>query len=273
MTAAAPLHALLFVPASRPERFSKALDAGANAVIVDLEDAVEHPLKAQARNALRDFLQANSQASVLVRVNDATTEWFADDIAVCAALPGVAGIVLPKTESADQVAKVAACGKPVLPIIESARGVLALADIAAAPGVTRLSFGALDMMLETGTQPDTEGARLVLNHIRCQILLHSAAARLEPPIDSVYPNFSDDAGLQAVAQQVRDMGFGGMLCIHPRQVNVVQQVFAPSAAELEWAQRVVAQADETGSLAFQVDGKMVDAPVIARARRIVAAAS
>ena len=209
---------------------------------------------------------------MLVRVNGAGTQWFANDLAVCAQLQGVQAVVLPKAESADQVRRVTDAGKPVLPIIESARGVLNLADIAAAKGVERLSFGSLDLMLETGTTPDTRGAAMLLDHIRCQILLHSAACGLDAPIDGVYPNFSDTEGLQNIATQVRDMGFGGMLCIHPKQVEVIQNVFAPSQTDLDWAQRVVQQADQTGSLAFQVDGKMVDAPVIARARRLLAEA-
>jgi (S)-citramalyl-CoA lyase len=260
----------LFVPASRPERFAKALQAGADAVIIDLEDAVEHGLKDQARESVRQFLTENPQASVLVRVNDATTRWFAQDIDMCASLPGVAAVVLPKAESAIHVRQVFSRGKPVMPIIESARGVLSLAEIAAAPGVTRLSFGSLDLMLETGTQPETEGAGVLLDHIRCQILLHSAMNGLEQPFDGVYPNFADLDGLAAVAGKIRDMGFAGMLSIHPKQVAVIQSVFAPSEADLAWAARVVEQADATGSLAFQVDGKMVDAPVIARARRLLA---
>ncbi|AEC18597.1 putative citrate lyase beta subunit [Pusillimonas sp. T7-7] len=266
------IRAALFVPATRPERFAKALAAGAEAVIIDLEDAVEHPLKDQARENLRQFALANPEARFLVRINDATTSWFEQDLVVCAALPSVQGIVLPKAESAQQIKRVADTGKAVLPIVESSRGVLALNEIAAAPGVERLSFGSLDMMLETGTTPDTVGASIFLDHIRSQVLLFSAAHGLQAPLDGVYPNFSDLEGLAAIAGQVRDMGFGGMLCIHPKQIPVIQSAFAPTAADREWAQRVVDTAESTGSLAFQLDGKMVDAPVIERARRILAGA-
>ncbi len=263
------IRSALFVPASRPERFAKALAAGADAVIIDLEDAVEHNMKDAARQHVREFAQAHPQASFLLRVNDATTSWFADDLAVCAEFSAVAGILLPKAESAEQVGKAFAAGKPVLPIVESAAGVLALSEIAASPGVERLSFGSLDLMLELGTAPDTAGAQLLLDHIRCQILLHSAAHRLAPPLDGVYPDFANKDGLAAVARQVRDMGFSGMLCIHPAQVPVIHSVFAPAEGELDWARRVVAVAQETGSSAFQLDGKMVDAPVIERARRML----
>jgi len=269
----ATVRTALFVPATRPERFAKALAAGADAVIIDLEDAVEQDLKAAAREHVRAFALARPQASILLRVNGAATPWFEEDLAVCAGLPAVQGMLLPKAESADQVARVAACGKPVLPIVESARGVLALGELAGAEGVSRLSFGSLDLMLELGTAPDTPAAELLLNHIRCQILLHSAAHGLEAPLDGVYPDFKDAAGLAALAGRVRDMGFGGMLCIHPAQVPVIHAAFAPTQADMSWAARVVAMADETGSSAFQLDGKMVDAPVIERARRILAAAA
>ena len=269
----ATMRTALFVPATRPERFAKALAAGADAVIIDLEDAVEQEFKDAAREHVRQFAQAHPQASFLLRVNGANTPWFNDDLAACTGLDAVKGILLPKAESASQVARVAAGGKPVLPIVESAQGVLALGELAGAQGVSRLSFGSLDLMLELGTAPDTPAAGILLNHVRCQILLHSAMHGLQAPLDGVYPNFKDEQGLAAVASLVRDMGFGGMLCIHPAQVPVIRAAFAPSQADISWAGRVVAVADETGSSAFQLDGKMVDAPVIERARRILAAAA
>lgn len=265
-----PVHCALFVPASRPERFAKALQTEADVVIIDLEDAVEYDLKDQARRNIREFLSMHPQARVWVRINDATTGWFNEDLALCADMPGVVAIVLPKAESAVQVRQARAAGKPIVPIVESARGVLALSELASAPGVMRLSFGSLDMMLEMGTRPDTAGAAVVLDHIRCQILLHSAMHGLQAPLDGVYPDFTNLEGLAAVAARSRDMGFAGLLAIHPRQVAIIQETFAPSSQEREWAKRVVDQADATGTLAFQIDGKMVDAPVIARARQLLA---
>ena len=263
------IRSALFVPATRPERFTKALAAGADAVIIDLEDAVQHDLKDQAREHLRDFASANPQASFWVRTNGATTSWFGADLALCAAHENIKGVLLPKAESALQIQQVVQAGKSVLPIVESPKGVLALEQMAAQPGVDRLSFGSLDLLLDLGSAPDTVGAALLLNHIRCQILLHSAACGLAAPLDGVYPNFSDQDGLSALARQVRDMGFGGMLCIHPAQIATIHAAFAPTAADTEWAKRIVAMADSTGSLAFQMDGEMVDAPVIERARQIL----
>jgi (S)-citramalyl-CoA lyase len=269
----AQIRTALFVPATRPDRFAKALGAGADAVIIDLEDAVEAVNKVSARDSVLEFASAHPDVAFFLRVNDAATPWFDDDLAACRRISALAGILLPKAESAHDVQRVAECGKPVLPIVESARGVTALAELAAAEGVDRLSFGSLDLMLDLNTRPDTAGADLLLNHIRCQILLHSASQGLHAPLDGVHPDFADEAGLGRIAQQVSDMGFGGMLCIHPRQIPVIHAAFAPSADEVAWARRVLAMADSSGSSAFQMDGKMVDAPVIERARHVVAGAA
>src|SRR5690554_4959861 len=123
------MRSVLFVPGSRPERFAKALAAGADAVILDLEDAVEQEHKASAREHIRDFATATPDAMFMVRVNDATTPWFEDDLALCASLESVTAIVLPKAETQAQVSQTAQTGKAVLPIVESPRGVLALAEL------------------------------------------------------------------------------------------------------------------------------------------------
>lgn len=264
-----PMRSALFVPATRPERFLKALGAGADVVIIDLEDAVERASKDQARRNMTEFAQGNPDVSFLVRVNDATTPWFESDLAVCGGFANIVGLLLPKAESADQIRRAFKAGKPVFPIVESAKGVLALDSIAASDGVDRLSFGSLDLMLDLGMTPDTAGAELLLNQVRCQILLHSKVCGLAAPLDGVYPNFSDQAGLEGIARQVCDMGFGGMLCIHPSQISTIHKAFAPGAADIEWARRVLDAAEAAHSSAFKMDGKMIDVPVIERARRIV----
>lgn len=266
------LRTALFVPATRPERFTKALASGADAVIIDLEDAVEHEAKDRARAELARFATTYPDASFLVRINDGTTPWFEKDLAVCRELPNVRGIVLPKTESAEQAYHVVGAGKPVIPLIETARGVQVLDKIASVQGVRRLSFGLLDLMLDLGVTPDTGSAAIVLNQVRFQILLLSRTHGLSAPLDSVYPDFSDPVGLAVMARQACDMGFCGMLCIHPRQIEVVHEAFLPSAQDLDWARRVMAQAGPSGAVAFKLDGRMVDLSVIERARRIVARA-
>lgn len=258
----------LFVPGSRPDRFTKALASGADTVIVDFEDAVEEPLKRQARENLGDFLAANPEARLRVRVNAPEHAEHAADLHFCAAHTGVIGVLLPKVESAAQVARVADAGKPVWPIIESARGLHDLPAIAAAAGVERLSFGGLDLGLDLGLNSGTAAAERILDQARYAILLHSRLAGLAAPLDSVFPAIQDQAGLDRASRDARDMGFGGLLCIHPSQVTAVHRALAPSAEELAWARRVL-QAGEGGDGVFVVDGQMVDAPVVGRARRLV----
>jgi len=266
------MRSALFVPGNRPERYGKALAAGADAVIIDLEDAVEDDAKDVARSHIADFAAEHPQARFLVRSNAADRPWFEADMSLCREHAAIVGVVLPKAESAAQLSRVRELtGKPIIPIVESAKGVLALDELASSEGVERLAFGYLDLMLDTGTRPDTQGARLLLDHIRCRMLLCSAAAGLQAPLDGVHPDFRDIETLTNIAIQMRDMGFSGLLCIHPAQVKAVHAAFAPSDQERDWARRVVAEFDRTGSAAFQLDGRMVDAPVIERARRILAA--
>lgn len=261
----------LFVPGSRPERFAKALASGADAVIVDFEDAVEASLKAQARENLESFLDANPEARVRVRVNAAGDPQQAADLELCGRLPGVTGILLPKAERAMQVRIAASSGKPVWPLIESARGLLALGEIAACEGVERLTFGGLDLALDIGMSSGTQAAAVVYDQVRLSLLLHSRVNDLQPPLDTVFPAFDDAEGFAATIRHGRDLGLLGALCIHPRQVAVAHAALAPGADELDWARRVV-EAAQGGAAAFQVDGQMVDAPVLARARRLLASA-
>ncbi|KAB5624550.1 CoA ester lyase [Pseudomonas putida] len=263
----------LFVPGSRPERFAKALAAGADAVIVDFEDAVEEPLKLQARDNLAAFLAAHPQARVWVRVNAPEHAGHADDLAFCAQQPGVSAVLLPKVENAAQVAVAARTGKPVLPIIETAKGLLALERIAGAEGVERLSFGSLDLALDLNLNTDSASAQRFLDQARMAVQLHSRGADLAPPLDGVFPAIGDPQGQQRAMRHAYDMGYGGALCIHPSQVPLIHGVLAPSSEELAWARRVVdASVAAKGAGAFQLDGQMIDAPVLLRAQRLLALA-
>jgi len=259
----------LFVPASRPERIAKALASGADAVIVDLEDAVEPAAKPAARENLAAFIAAHPETRLMVRINDANSAWFADDLATVRRLPPGSAILLAKAQSAAEVTAVARTGHAVIPLIETARGVTALADIAATPGVNRLTFGALDLGLDLGLTQETAAANTVLDYVRSQLIVHNAAAGLAAPLDTVFPAIADEPGLTRFATRARDMGFGGMLAIHPAQIESVHAAFAPGEEELAWAQRVLAAAAENPAGAFRLDGEMVDAPVIARAQRVV----
>lgn len=258
----------LFVPASRPERIPKALASGADRVIVDLEDAVEEAVKEQARSNLERFLAENPQARVLVRVN-APGHWAHEaDLGLCQRHDGVTGIVLPKAESVEQIQRASLARRPVWPIVESARGLLALAQLASCEAVERLCFGSLDLGLDLNLRTGSEACEQVLGHARFCVLLHSRAAGLAAPLDGVFPAIQDVDGLQRHTRYVGDMGFGGALCIHPSQVAVIHRALQPSPGEVDWARRVAAGAD-SGAGVFTLDGQMVDAPVIARARAIL----
>ncbi len=263
------MRSALFVPASRPDRFPKAIASGADAVIIDLEDSVAPEAKPEGRNAIARYATQHPQERLWVRINDGTTTWFDEDLALCRSLPSVAGIVLPKAQTAEHVYIVSGAGKPLMPVIESAAGLRALDRIAEAHGVVRLSFGILDLMVEFGTRPHTEGAQRVLDQVRFQILVASRMHGLASPLDTVHADFTDLDDLERNAALARDMGYGGMLCIHPSQVPVVHRVYQPLPEEIDWAQRVVTHADETGEYTFRLDGRMVDLPLIERARRIL----
>lgn len=256
----------LFVPGNRPDRFAKALSSGADAVIIDLEDSVAPDLKTQARAEVKNFATENPQNIFWLRINAIDTPYFADDVAICADIANLAGIILPKTESAKHVQALSATGKPIVPLIETPAGVLAISEIVRATGVQRLCFGALDLMLEMDITPDTADADILLNDVRNRLLLNSHVSGLQKPIDTVYPHINDTDGLQNFAIRAKNLGFAGMLCIHPKQVATVHKAFAPSQEQLDWAQKIVDHAEASGSLAFKLDGEMVDQPVINRAR-------
>jgi len=256
----------LFVPGDRPERIAKARAGGADAVIVDLEDAVAPANKLAARDAVAGAL--DPAQPVVLRINGADTEWFADD-ARLAAHPGVAAVMLPKAAAAEPVAALrSACGgRPVLALIESAAGMANLKALAAAAGVARLVFGSIDFQLDLDIVDDD----LALLPFRMRLVLASRVAGLPAPVDGVTTALDDAARIEAEARRARALGFGGKLCIHPKQVAIVNDAFSPSAQETAWAQRVVDAASAAGGAAVAVDGKMVDAPVLARARRLLAA--
>ncbi|KJZ66888.1 HpcH/HpaI aldolase/citrate lyase family protein [Pseudomonas fluorescens] len=262
----------LFVPATRPERIPKAIATGADRVIVDLEDAVQENLKAQARDNLERFLSETPQARILVRVN-APDHWaHAADLELCRRHAGVIGILLPKAESAAQVVTAAATEKPIWPIIESAKGLAALDEIASAQGVERLSFGSLDLGLDLNLTTGSRAAEEVLSHARYAVLLSTRVAGLAPALDGVFPSIADTTGLHNAVQFARDMGFGGALCIHPNQVAIIHQALKPSPEELHWAHRIM-DAASSGEGVFVMDGQMVDAPVIGRAQAILSRAN
>lgn len=254
----------LFVPGNRPERFAKAVNSGADAVIIDLEDAVATDEKVTAREACRDFL--TNDGTALVRVNGLHSEWADDDIALCA-LPAVKGVILPKTESAGEIAVLRSrlrAETPILPLIETATGMLNAAQIASAPGVLRLIFGTVDFCLDVGIESDGDE----LSYHRALLVLASRGAGIQPAVDGVTLDIRDVDELERASLRARGCGFGGKLCIHPAQAARVNECFSPSIADIDWALQIIRLAESSRGV-FTFEGKMVDAPVVARARRIL----
>ena len=258
----------LFVPGDRPDRYGKALAAGADAVIIDLEDAVSPEAKPGARSSLVAWARTDpaSAKAVYVRVNGADTADFARDVAALREA-GIDGVVLSKAEGPGDVAAVreALPRARVIALIESARGVAAVEALCAAAGVERLGFGALDYANDLGLEGDPEPG---LAYAQSRMAIASRVAGLAKPVAGVTTALDDPARLEADLARARAFGFAAKLCIHPRQVAIVHAAFRPAPAEIDWARRVEA-AVASGAGAVQVDGRMVDRPVMLRARDIL----
>ncbi len=258
----------LFVPGNRPDRFEKAWQSGADAVILDLEDAVQSAHKDLAREAVASWL--SPARPVYVRINGAGTPWFERDLEVVG-MPGVLGIVLPKAEQPEQVEQVVArltSEARVLPLLETALGVWNAGALAQAPQVERLAFGSVDFQLDTGITGDQEE----LLYARSRLVLASRIASILPPVDGVTMALDDLTRLRDDVVRARRFGFGGKLCIHPKQVETINRGFGPTEAERAWARRILEAVEATGSGAFRLDGELIDRPVIERARSILAQA-
>lgn len=269
----------LFVPGNRPERFAKALASGADRIILDLEDAVTPPDKVAARLAVAQWfaLAGDAAARVVLRINGSDSAFHAEDLLLLSASPWPC-VLLPKCESAAQVVALRPhlhAQASALSLIESARGVMALASIAAAPGVERLAFGSLDYMLDLDIPAlrDAHGnSSLALDIAATQIAQASRAAGLAPPVAGVTPEI-DAARVQQDMLHARSLGYGAKMCIHPAQIAAVLAALQSSAGELAWAQRVVDAAAASQGAALLVDGRMVDRPVLEKSRRLLALAA
>lgn len=258
---------LLFVPGDRPDRFVKAAGAGADAVILDLEDSVSPDRKQEALENVLHCLEAHLG---WVRTNGLDTAGSKQEITALASAPGLLGLVVPKASDPSALSRVAAAigGREVIALIETAAGVLSAAAIASAPGVTRMALGHLDLLVDLGISGSAVPDQALL-YTRSQLVLASAAHRLPGPIDGIFPSTTDDVGLAASVRHGRELGFAGKFCIHPAQVAVVHHELAPSVADVAWAERVLASVATSGAGASAIDGEMIDAPQVERARRLV----
>ncbi|QEW02296.1 HpcH/HpaI aldolase/citrate lyase family protein [Microbacterium lushaniae] len=270
----------LYAPADRPERFGKALDAGADAVIVDLEDAVTLSRKAQAREALTDFAAAWTERgehapAVQVRINARGAAAHDEDLAAVADLPASFGIRLPKTESADDVAAIRSAlpGREVHALLESALSIERAFEIATA-GVASIAAGEADLRAELGV-PAGPAGEPGLAWSRARIVNAAAAAGLQLPLMAVWADVADLEGLEQSCRAGRALGYAGRTAVHPRQIEVIRRVFTPDADEVARAQRIVdrvaaAAADGTGAFVLE-DGTFIDVAMVKAAERVLAA--
>lgn len=259
----------LFVPGNRPERFAKALASGAGAIILDLEDAVAPADKAAARQAIADWVKTAEVApeQLVVRINDVLSPWYADDLAMIKAA-GLTQVMLPKTEFAEQVKMTIAASGPtvaVIALVESARGIANIDQIALAEGVQRIAFGTLDYAADLNLSGDEQG--LIYPYSR--IAIASRSAELAAPIAGVTANLDDLAQTEADFAFARAFGCTAKMCIHPKQVEAVERLSRPTEQEVIWAEKVLAAAKDSSG-AVRVDGKMVDRPVVLKAEAIKA---
>lgn len=273
-----PRRSVLYVPASNARALAKARTLPADAIIVDLEDAVAPAAKEEARTRALEAIAAGGLAprEVVLRVNGADTPWGADDLRAAAG-SGADAVLLPKVERAAAVADaaraLAEAGAPALPLwamIETPRGVLAAAEIAAAPGLACLVAGTSDLVKDLGARA-TPGRAEVLTAL--SLLLLAARAHGLAALDGVHLDLADDAGFEAACRQGRDLGFDGKTLVHPRTIEPANRIFAPAPEELEGARRIVAahaEAERAGQGVAVVDGSVVERLHVERAQRLLA---
>ncbi|MBR8740586.1 CoA ester lyase [Nocardiopsis sp. MG754419] len=258
--------ALLFCPADRPDRIRKAAGV-ADAVIVDLEDAVAPAGKEAARAHVVDALRDLGTNRIVVRVNAVSTPWHEDDLRSLADRPDTV-VMLPMAASPEEVEALAP--HPVIALCETAAGVLAAPAIAGADNCVGLMWGGEDLAADLGSRRRPgrgPGRAPVADHARWTVLL-AARARGRRAIDTVYTDLADVEGLEHDAAEAAESGFDAKACVHPRQVPAVRAAFLATPDEVAWARRVLTAAEAEGG-AFGFEGAMVDAPVLARARRIL----
>jgi citrate lyase subunit beta / citryl-CoA lyase len=262
----------LFVPGDRPDRFRRALDSEADCVVVDLEDAVAPAAKDAARAHVRALLDRPvPRKPVIVRINSPSTPPGAADVAALSTGTRPAGVMVPKADSPAVLAELGhrlGANVALLPLVETAAGLIAAPQIAALPGVARLALGHLDLAAELGIDPADENR---LGPARFALAVASAAAGLPAPVDGVSTEVRAPSRVETETRHTVAAGFTARLCIHPDQVRPVHTGLLPPADELTWARSVLG-AVRGGDVAV-VDGQMVDRPVLLRARSVLARAA
>lgn len=271
----------LFVPGTNIAIIQKAILSDADAVIIDLEDAVALSEKESAREIVKESLQKFSrEKEIIVRINSLDTPFWEKDLsyAVC---NGASGIMVPKSESHEDMKRV--CEKvreysthhlsrfQVIPLIETAKGIQFAYSIATADElIVRMAFGSIDFSLDIDCELTPSGLELLF--ARSQMVIASKAAGIGPPIDTVYPELTNETGLEHETKFAKQLGFKGKLMIHPKQIKAVHEAFSPSPKEIEQALAIVKafeEAEKNGIASIKVNDQLVDYPIYKKARIIL----
>ncbi len=266
----APPLTWLYAPGDRPRVVAKALAAGADVVVVDLEDAVAADRKEYARDATAELLTEPQPVPVHVRVNALDGPLAAGDLAALARLPGLAGLRLPKVTAPEQVTGVAEVtgGPPLYALLETALGVERAYRIAGAhPALRGIALGEADLRADLGVRGDAG-----LDWSRSRVVVAARAAGLAPPSQTVHPDTRDLEGLAASCAHGRALGFLGRAAIHPRQLPIIERAYLPTERELEEAETIVKAATIQPGAQALPDGRFIDAAVVATARRTLSLA-
>lgn len=273
-----PRRTVLFSPGDRPEMMRKAPGTGADTVVFDLEDAVAPGSKETARSAVHEVLSDpafDPDCEVAVRVNPIGVAAAADLAAVVGPDVRLDSVMLPKVERGPDVDALERLlaehdrSLPVLALVETATGLLHAEEVAAADATVAVAFGAEDYVASIGANRTDDGTEV--GYARQHVVAAAAAAGVDA-IDTLNTDFEDVEALHEDARRAVDLGFDGKLCIHPSQVGPVNDAFTPDESDVRWARKVLAakrDADEDGRGVFRVDGQMIDAPLVARANRII----
>lgn len=270
----------MFVPGSQDKHLDKAKDLPADVLIFDLEDAVPKMDKAVARRKVKISIQNLENKINFVRVNALSTPYFLEDIDQIVD-SNLAGVVLPKTNTREDIIitdyllrqtelkhGLKSNSISIVPIIETGKGLHNAYEIASASErVQCLSFGAEDFKLDM--EIDAKEAEYELMYARSSLVTDSRAAEKQAPIDSVYIDFQDHQGLESSARNGKRFGFQGKLVIHPKQIEVINQVFAPTVEQIKEAKVIVETYNFEEAGAIQIDGQMIDFPVAERARKML----
>src|SRR5690625_992025 len=271
-----------FIPGSKDKFLAKSTDLKADIIIFDLEDSVVQAEKAAAREKIMPWLNnPDIHSKKYVRVNELNSTYYIDDVKAVAG-GHLDGVVLPKAAEADDIKildylltvfekqnNLKMNDIKIVPLIETGKGMMNAMEIASSPRVEALAFGAEDYMLDVSIPGDNNQSLL---HARSTLVAASSAAGINPPVDSVFTDFKDEEGLRKASALSRGLGFQGRLVIHPKQIEAVNEVYAPTSSEVEEAEKIVdafeSSADE-GEGAIEVEGKMIDPPVYERAKKLL----